>query len=143
MHGNGIFQTGNRIFIAPYGHEPTCFLQSVSVPCGLSDWLEWGHLPTAAQQGKLFREEWRWLSLWAIAPRDGQAGTVHPCYWLTSVGILKKARRKSVLIFFGLKYFPELALSFYKWQGKLNSRNLSTIDLRSQPEKSGTHKPTN
>ena len=36
-----------------------------------------GHLPTAAKQGKLFREEWRWLSLRAIAPRDGQAGTVH------------------------------------------------------------------
>ena len=40
MHGNGIFQTGNRISIAPHGHEPTCFLQSVPVPCGLSDWLE-------------------------------------------------------------------------------------------------------
>ena len=34
--------------------DPTCFLQSVPVPCGLSDWLElisdqqpaMGHLPT-------------------------------------------------------------------------------------------------
>ena len=41
-----------------------------------------GHLPTAEQQGKLFREEWRWLSLRAIAPRDGRAGTVHPCHVL-------------------------------------------------------------
>ena len=41
-----------------------------------------GHLPTADQQGKLFREEWRWLSLRAIAPCDGRAGTVHPYHVL-------------------------------------------------------------
>ena len=40
VHGNGIFQTGNRIFMAPNDHEPTCFFQSVSVPCGLSDRLK-------------------------------------------------------------------------------------------------------
>ena len=45
-----------------------------------------GHLPTADQQGKLFREELRWLTLRAIAPRDGQAGTVHPCYFEFQLG---------------------------------------------------------
>ena len=47
------------------------------------------HLPTADQQGKLFREEWRWLSLRAIAPRDGRAGTVHPCHVLAGNKIIK------------------------------------------------------
>ena len=47
-----------------------------------------GHLPTAAQQGKLFREERSWLSLRAIAPRDGQAGTVHPYHVLAREKII-------------------------------------------------------
>ena len=48
-----------------------------------------GLLRTADQQGKLPREEWRRLSSRAIAPRDGQAGTVHPCHVLAGEKCVK------------------------------------------------------
>ena len=58
-------------------------------PVGTGQQPAMGLLPTADQQGKLHREEWRRLSSRAIAPRDGQAGTVHSCYVLAGGEICK------------------------------------------------------
>ena len=59
-----------------------------------------GHLPTADQQGKLLREEWRWLSSRAIAPRAGGAGTVNPCHWLAYAGCHTKPGESACLFSF-------------------------------------------
>ena len=51
-------------------------------PVGAVQQPAMGLFPTANQQGKLLRGEWMRLSSRAIAPRDGRAGTVHPCHVL-------------------------------------------------------------